>query len=153
MFFIPVIILILDQFTKHLALGSLKEGGSVNLLGEFLRLSYVENRGAAFGILQEQRMFFVAMTSLVIVGILYLLKSKKHEMSKLAAISLLSIAGGAAGNMVDRVRFGYVVDFIDVRFGDLYAFPVFNVADISIVIGTALLMVLIITGNTEKKGS
>lgn len=125
-----VIILIIDQLTKYWAVNYLMEVRDIPIIQGFFHLTYVENRGAAFGILQNQRLFFIIITAAVVIAIVgYLLKEKKvHWILK---ISLYLVLAGAIGNFIDRMRLGYVIDFFH-----LYnRFPVFNVADCAIVVG------------------
>lgn len=143
--------IILDQVSKHWAVLVLKESNSIKVLGDFLRFSYVENRGAAFGILQNQIWFFVIVTVVMIAGLGYIFFKNKN-ITKLSKLSITLIAGGAIGNFIDRVLLGYVVDLIDVRFGKFYDFPVFNLADSFVVCGTTLLLILILTNKFEKIG-
>jgi signal peptidase II len=124
-------IVALDQWTKQLAVTHLLDSGvrSVPVLGPYIRFTYVENRGAAFGLLQEQTSFFIVVGLTVIGVILYSLR----QMSRPSLILTLSLGlqlGGAIGNLIDRIRFGFVVDFVD-----LTVWPVFNVADSAIVCG------------------
>jgi signal peptidase II len=124
-------IVALDQWTKQLAVIYLLDSGvrSIPVLGPYIRFTYVENRGAAFGLLQEQTSFFILVGLTVIGVILYSLR----QMSRPSLILTLSLGlqlGGAIGNLIDRIRFGYVVDFMD-----LSVWPVFNVADSAIVCG------------------
>ena len=132
---IPAIIisvLFLDQLTKFLAARSLQLNTPLVLIKNFLNLSLVHNRGAAFGILKNQLFVFVIISLLAIALILYHLKDKKK--SRLSSISLSLILGGAVGNLIDRLRFGFVIDFLDFR-----VWPVFNIADSAITIGVILL--------------
>lgn len=147
MIFITIIILIIDQLTKIIAVNNLKGEESISLIGNFLNFTYVENYGAGFGILQNSRFFFIIITIIIIVVLMYFVMSK--ESSLLVKISTYTILGGAIGNLIDRVFRGYVVDFIDIRFGKLYDFPVFNVADIAVVVGAGLLAVVVFK---EEKG-
>ncbi len=131
--FIPLIIIFLDQYSKAAALKLLKLGEPVNLISGFFRLNLTFNTGAAFGMLKNQTLFFIAVSfiaSLVIV--INILRSS----SKKGNIILVFILAGAIGNLIDRLRFGYVIDFLDVRF-----FSVFNLADISITIGAVLFVI------------
>ncbi|TAM37893.1 signal peptidase II [bacterium] len=132
---IPAIIisvLFLDQLTKFLASSFLRLNTPVILINNFLNLSLVHNRGAAFGILKNQLFMFVIISLVTIALILCHLKDKKR--SFLSGISLSLILGGAAGNLIDRLRFGFVIDFLDFR-----VWPVFNIADSAITIGVILL--------------
>ena len=134
---IIISILILDQVTKYLSTAYLMniESGSISLIKGIFHLTYVENKGAAFSILQNQRWLFVGITFLFIIfAIYYLIKHPKEKL--VFKIGLSMILGGAIGNLIDRVRFGYVVDFLDFR---AINFAIFNVADSAVVIGSILL--------------
>lgn len=124
-------IIALDQWTKRLAVTHLLDSGarSIPVIGEYIRLTYVENRGAAFGLLQEQTSFFIIVGITVIGVIIYSFKQMSQP-SWLLTLALGLQLGGAIGNLIDRMRFGYVVDFVD-----LSVWPVFNVADSAIVCG------------------
>ena len=132
----------LDQYTKYLAVIHLKDKPAYNILSGVLELNYLENQGAAFGMLPNQKVFFifVAIVILSVVGyVLYKMPDKK-KYTKLHFLFSLIVAG-AIGNMIDRIRYDYVVDFIYfVRLN----FPIFNVADIYVSVGTAVLVVLML---------
>jgi len=145
---IIILSVVLDQVSKLWAADVLKDGGSIKILGNFLRLTYAENKGAAFSILQDQRIFFLITTILMLMFLGYIYFKTKN-ISNLSKISIAMISGGAIGNFIDRLRLGYVVDFIDVRFGNLYNFPVFNIADSIIVCGTLLMVILILFNKFE----
>lgn len=138
----------LDFFTKLWAVNFLKDIDGVELIPGFLRLIYVENRGAAFGILKDARFFFIILTLLVFVGIFFLVKKYQKKITPLTAFLIAFFLAGTVGNFIDRVRFGYVVDFISLKFGS-YCFPVFNVADIAITISVLLFTFLSITGRVD----
>jgi len=125
-------VLFLDQLTKFFAAGFLQLNTPVILIKNFLNLSLVHNRGAAFGILKNQLFVFVVISLVAIALLIYHLKDKKKSL--LSSISLSLILGGAVGNLIDRLRFGFVVDFLDFR-----VWPVFNIADSAITIGVILL--------------
>jgi signal peptidase II len=117
---------------------------SIELLENFFHITYIRNKGAAFGILsgadESIRIpFFLVVSAIAIAVIFYILYSY-HEESKLFPLSLALILGGAVGNMIDRIRFGEVVDFLDVHWYD-HHWPAFNVADSAICIGVALLII------------
>lgn len=144
-----ILILILDQLTKHLAIIHLKGREPIVLIKKFLQLNYVENYGAAFGILQNRKALFVAITIIVIISVcLYLIKNF-HFLNKLMKVSLVMLMAGAIGNFIDRIRLGYVVDFIDFKFWGQYDFPVFNVADSFIVVSTILIIYMILFNKYE----
>nr|WP_300090521.1 signal peptidase II [Sedimentibacter sp.] len=144
-----LISIVSDQLTKLWAVDVLKDGESIKLIGNFLRLTYAENKGAAFSILQNQLWFFIIAT-VVMLGILSYMFFMTKNLTPLSRLSISMIAGGAIGNFIDRLRLGYVVDFIDVRFGSFYNFPIFNIADSFVVCGTILMIILILFNKFEK---
>lgn len=147
MFIIPILIIILDQLTKYWAVGTLMGEKPIVLIEGFLQLNFVKNYGAAFGIMMNQRVFFLIITVIIVIGMIYYIR--KYNNTRIMNYSLVMILGGAIGNFIDRLRIGYVIDFIDVNFWGVYDFPVFNIADSFIVIGTILLVILVLTNNHE----
>ncbi|SES65782.1 signal peptidase II [Natronincola peptidivorans] len=137
-YILSFIVLALDQISKILVLKYLKNIGEFPVIKNFLHFTYVENRGAAFGILQHQKWFFITMT-ILIVGFIIIYFRKERGYPKPMMIALSLIVGGAIGNFIDRVVHGFVVDFIDFRI-----WPVFNIADSAIVIGQVLVVYVII---------
>lgn len=148
-FLIAVLVVLADFIAKRSAIAHLMHIDTIPLLDGIFHLTYVENRGAAFGILQNQRWFFIVLTIAVLAVVLFVCFRYK-EKHPLLCTALSLLAGGAVGNMIDRIVYGYVVDFFDFRLID---FPVFNVADIFIVIGTGLLAIYFIffDGKKEEK--
>ena len=137
---LSLIIFLADQFTKVLILGYYQLGDSTRI-SDFFNVVRVHNAGAAFSFLSDasgwQRWFFTAIGVLAAIVILWLLKS--HAGQKLFAFALACILGGAVGNVVDRILYGYVVDFLDFHWGNAH-FPAFNIADSAITIGAACLI-------------
>jgi signal peptidase II len=132
---VACLVAILDQVVKAIITQKLKDGRIVDLLGGLIRLDYTSNTGAAFGFFRAGSIFFAVIAALVSVGIIaYYRRASDSPLSVRTALGL--ILGGAIGNLIDRVRLGYVVDFIDLRF-----WPVFNLADSAIVLGVSLLFV------------
>lgn len=130
----------LDQMSKYLAVIFLKGEPSFPLWQDVLHLTYVENTGAAFGMLKDHRWVFMIASTVAIVGIfVYLVRHRKE--SRLQTLSLSMLVAGGIGNMIDRVALGYVVDFIDFTLID---FAVFNVADSFVCVGVGLLILYII---------
>ena len=128
-----VILTLLDQWTKSLVVHHLKDQSDIILIPGVFQLHYLENRGAAFGILQNQRIIFVILTIIYLAAVFWFL----HRCPKTGRYTLLHIiasvlTAGALGNFIDRLRLGYVVDFF---YFSLINFPVFNVADMALVIG------------------
>ena len=132
----------LDQYTKYLAVIHLKDKPAFIIFNGVLELNYLENKGAAFGMLQNQKAFFifVAVVILSVIGYV-LLKTPNHKKYRILHLLLSLIAAGAIGNMIDRIRLNYVVDFI---YFVLINFPIFNVADMYVTISTAVLVVLLL---------
>ncbi|MBN1913233.1 MAG: signal peptidase II [Candidatus Omnitrophica bacterium] len=145
LFIIAASILLFDQLLKFLSLKYLTLNNSVPLIKGILHLTLVYNRGAAFGILKNQVPFFILTT--VAAFFLICINLKKSGLKKLSLynLSLILILAGATGNLVDRLLFGYVVDFIDLRI-----WPVFNIADSSITVGAVLLGWDILKGKSQK---
>lgn len=135
--------LIADRVSKILAVSKLKSGFEFVIIKNFFSFSYLENRGAAWGILGGKRIFLIIVTITVIILMVYYIIKKKPE-SKLMRISFSLIISGALGNLFDRVFKGYVVDFILFHYKDVYYFPTFNAADTMVVIGTALLILYVL---------
>lgn len=136
-----IIIIILsiaaDQLTKHLAVTHLAGNGSYPFIENILHFTYVENRGAAFGMLSEHRWVFMILSSAAIIMILVWLFLDKTSVPWFRCAAGL-IVGGGIGNMIDRVLLGYVVDFIDVVCIDFY---VFNIADSCVCVGCGMFLV------------
>ena len=124
-----------DQLTKHLVVVSFTPGESLPLIPHVLHLTYVQNTGAAFGLLKGQQTLFIGLSLLVIGWMVWELLTKPSLLVvPMWACSL--ILGGSVGNLLDRLRLGSVVDFIDLR-----VWPVFNVGDSAITVGVTLLLV------------
>jgi signal peptidase II len=137
--FIIAAIIALDQYTKFLTLTKLVPIGDFNVIPGFLEFTYVENYGIAFGMFQNKTLFFIIATSIIAVIVLYFVfkMSKKYVFF---TICLSLIFGGAVGNIIDRIRLGYVVDFIHFSFFP----PVFNIADSGVVVGAIALSIAIL---------
>ena len=145
-----ILILILDQLTKYFAVKFLMNGESYVIIKDFLQLEYVENFGAAFGILQNRKIFFIIITLAVIIAVIFYLKRNYYYINRPMKVALTMLLAGAVGNFIDRVRLGYVIDFIHVNFGKFYDFPVFNIADSFIVISTILIVYMVLLNKYEK---
>ena len=137
-----IILILADQFTKYLAVIHLKDKPVIPIIQDVLELSYLENRGAAFGMLQNQKIFFVFVASIILAVSVYVIyKMPVDRKYNKLHVFLTFIASGAIGNMIDRLRLDYVVDFISFV---LIHFPIFNVADIYVTVATAFLVILIL---------
>ena len=146
-FALGVLILIADLLTKIWAQTRLCEIGTIPLIEDVFHLTYVENRGAAFGILQDKRVFFVLITLAFVVAVVYVILKYKNRPVVLN-YGLTFMVAGALGNMIDRICRGYVVDMFDFR---IINFPVFNVADIFVCIGAGLLAIFFIFCDGKEK--
>lgn len=151
---ITALILFLDQWTKALILSSMDIGESISIIAGFFNLTYIRNPGAAFGFLASasplfRYVFFLAVTIAAILLILYYLKSTEIE-NRWMIVALSLILSGALGNLIDRLRFGEVVDFFDVYIKS-YHWPAFNIADSAISMGAAVLIWQMITKRKEPK--
>lgn len=133
---------LLDRFTKRWAEGVLKTQ-AIEVWPGVLRLSYVENTGAAFGLLQNRQGLLTVFVIVILLALLLILFILGKRIPPLPTAGLWLLIGGAAGNLADRLLHGYVVDFIEIQ---LFRFPVFNVADICVCIAFALLAGWILFG-------
>ena len=146
-----ILLVVLDQASKiYLTLVNKTSPIDLEVIRGFFRITYTCNDGAAFSILKGKRVFFIIMTIVVVSLIVYyLLKNKVYWVEK---YSLLLIISGAVGNLIDRIMYGYVIDFLDfIIFG--YDFPVFNIADSFITIGAIGLIISILFLNKEGENA
>ena len=136
----------IDQFTKMAVHSTFELGEQIKMIEGYFSLTYVRNQGAAFGIFNQaqptfREIFFLSIPPIaVFVILLFLYNLPETETLEIYALSLIS--GGAIGNYIDRLRFGYVVDFLDFHIKNFYSWPVFNVADSAIVVGVGILSIL-----------
>lgn len=145
---IIAILIAIDQVIKVRVLNGLKTVGTIPIINDVFHLTYVENRGAAFGMLKNQQ-YFLALVALIatIIALGYLHKNRER-INIVGKASIIMIVAGAIGNLIDRIRLGFVVDYFDFRIIWQY---VFNFADILIVCGTILLCIYVILYSDEKK--
>ena len=136
----------IDQFTKYLTLANIPLDTDVPFIPGFLGFTYVQNFGAAFSSFQGQQWLFLAIFAALTVGIVWEYFKNPMPFSKFERWCIASIYAGGLGNMIDRVRLGYVVDMIETLFMD---FPVFNVADCFITCGCVLLIAHLVLFNKE----
>jgi signal peptidase II len=152
-YIIAFTITLLDQISKFSVQETLRLGQVIPVIPGFFNVTYVLNPGAAFGFLSGapaaiRHPLFTAISIFAVLFIIYY-RARHREMGLLPSIALASILGGAAGNLIDRLRFGMVVDFLDFYYG-AYHWPAFNVADSAITIGVSLMILEILT--EQKKG-
>lgn len=150
LFYLLVVgIVILDRLSKILAVKYLEPIGTYPLIKNIFHLTFAKNDGAAFSIFSNKQLFLIIVTAVVICFILGLLyKSVSTGASPWLSLALALISGGAIGNWIDRIVYNYVVDYFEFRFIN---FAIFNVADVFIVCGTALMCYLVIFKNVELK--
>lgn len=143
-----ILLLLFDQLTKQLAVDYLKDKPAFPLIKGVLELQYLENRGAAFGMLQNQKVFilFVGIIFLAVV-LFFLFRLPEEKKYNITHILIAVIIAGGIGNMIDRFRLDYVVDFISFV---LIQFPIFNVADIYVVLATIGLFIMFLFVYKEK---
>ena len=132
-----VLVVVLDQVTKYLTVAHIPLGTAIPAIPGLFQLTYVQNTGMAFSMLEGGRWFFLVMT-LAALGLMVLAVKKRWISHPLGLWALAAIAGGAVGNLIDRIRLGYVIDMIEVTF---IKFAVFNVADCFVVCGAILLVI------------
>lgn len=150
-YFLSLILVIADQLTKMMVLGSLELYESIEITS-FFSLTHVHNYGAAFSFLADedgwQQYFLVSISAIASIAIiLWMSKTSTNQPYKLIALSL--ILSGAIGNLIDRAVFGFVIDFINLHYQDFY-WPVFNVADTAITLGVILLLLVDFKQNKAK---
>ncbi|MCJ8011345.1 signal peptidase II [Paenibacillus sp. KQZ6P-2] len=152
-YILALIAFLVDQGTKFIITKQMEIGQEIPVIGNFFVITSIRNKGAAFGILPNRRWFFVVITIVVVIAIIwYMEKVRKTSSRKLLPIALSLVMGGALGNFLDRALYGEVVDFLMLNFGS-YTFPIFNIADSCICIGVALIFVdsLIDLNNTTPE--
>ena len=132
-----LILVIIDQWSKELAVHGLKDRDTIILIPGVFELFYLENRGAAFGMMQGGKWFFLAITGIACAAMLYFLIKERKRLHFMMTFSLALLLSGAIGNLIDRVALGYVRDMIYVALID---FAVFNVADMAVTVGCCLLV-------------
>lgn len=147
-YLIALVVIIFDQWTKYLVIENMAIGESIPIIDNLIYLTSHRNPGAAWGILAGQMWFFYIITVIVVGIIIYYMEtySKGH---RLLGLSLALVLGGAIGNLIDRVRFQEVVDFVDVYIFS-YDYPIFNVADSSLVIGVILIGIITLLEEVRK---
>ena len=131
-------IIALDQFTKSRVVATMRLGESIPVVPDFIHLTYITNPGAAFGILPNQRVFFLVMgLALLVLFAFFYPRLKKSDM--LLKFGVICLVSGSTANLIDRVQTGEVVDFLDLRI-----WPIFNVADVAVVAGMFVMVYVII---------
>ena len=136
--FFIIILVAVDQILKYVVSANLRYAEDITIIPNLLSLTYVENRGAAFGMFQNQRWFFIIFAAAMIAFFVYLIKYKNFN-DKMFLISATLIISGGIGNLIDRLFLGYVVDYIKLSFFS----PICNFADYCITFGTVILIIYV----------
>jgi len=150
---VSAVILVLDQASKLYIDHRFALYESVTVIENFFHITYVRNKGAAFGILADSALrvpFFITVATLAALGILWYLRQLRAD-QRLLQFALSLVFAGAVGNLIDRVRLGEVIDFLDVHWYQ-YHWPAFNVADSAITVGVGLLLLDLWFEERRKKG-
>ena len=140
MYYMVILALIsLDQAVKHFIRGHMSTGDSIPVIEGILHITYINNSGGAFSILQGQTAVLLIVPAVLTIAIILFIHTKRKSGQHVLLLSLSLISGGGMGNFIDRARMGYVVDFIDFR-----VFPIFNAADIFVCCGCGLMIIYMI---------
>jgi signal peptidase II len=142
-------ILAADQLTKALVVTNLAVGEQVRVLGDLVQVWHVQNRGAAFSLFQGGTILFLVVSVLSIGMVAYFHRTLRDRSTWLHAV-LGIVLGGTLGNFIDRLRQGYVTDWLSVGFGDT-RWPTFNVADSSVVVGIGILVIYLLLANPDRR--
>ncbi|MFW2177954.1 MULTISPECIES: signal peptidase II [unclassified Moraxella] len=141
---LAVLAIVIDQVTKLYFENNFQLYQTLPLIDPILNFTLAHNHGAAFSFLADkggwQKWFFSALALAVSVGIMVYLR-KTPQQAKVLSFGLAMVLSGALGNLIDRVRLGYVIDFVHVHYADVWHFPIFNVADMAINLGVALILI------------
>ena len=144
-----VILVIVDQVIKIIISNTIGvSGNSITLIPHVLKLTYLENTGAAFGMFSG-RILLIGVDLLIIFFVLKLLLDKKSELIKGNKVGLTFILAGGIGNLIDRIFRGSVVDYLDIT--DLFDYPIFNFADICVVVGVILIIIVILISTVQRQ--
>ena len=144
-----IVFICLDQFSKFEVVRYIRYNTKIEIIKGFFNLTYIRNFGAGFSILQNQRLFLIVVPVIAVLVLFYLLTTEKNK-RKISSISYIFIISGAIGNLIDRIRLSYVVDFLDFKIF-AYDFPVFNLADCYITVGCFLLAIDSLLGAKSGK--
>jgi len=138
---VSILLFFADQLSKIWVINYLKPVDSIKIIDGFLSFTYVENTGAAFGIFQGQKWLLTLIVSVVICIAFWTLYTNKINRT-IERICVTMIIAGGLGNLCDRIRYGFVVDFIDIN--QLFSYPMFNVADCFVVVGAILMVISVV---------
>ncbi|MDO4814138.1 MAG: signal peptidase II [Gemella sp.] len=139
-FILALILVIIDQVSKNFVVENMVLGQQLEVVKDFFYLTSHRNRGAAWGILQDSRLFFIITTTIILIAIVFYLLKYRASLTLVDKLIFSLILGGAIGNFIDRLRNGEVVDFFDFKIF-AYDFPIFNFADVFICVGVGILLI------------
>lgn len=146
-FLIVVGVVALDQLVKRIIVANLSLAQSIPVIQDIFHITYIRNTGAAFSLMDGMQWFLVLFPVLLVVAAITFLIIKRKNGHPLLLASVAMIAGGGVGNLIDRIAYGYVVDFFDFRI-----FPIFNVADIFVCVGCGLMILYVLFFDGKKDG-
>ena len=147
-FILSLILVIIDLIVKLIVKNTMIPNQSITIINNFFYITYVKNTGAAWSILSGRKIFLIIFSLIVIISIIYYI-IKRKEYNKLELIGYSMVLSGAIGNLIDRIIYGYVIDYLDFYIFN-YDYPIFNIADILIVIGIIIIFISY-GGKNEKK--
>lgn len=145
---IVALILLIDRIGKNAVTDNMLPGETIPVIEDVFHFTYVQNRGAAFSLMEGQWLVLIILPMIVLCAGLVLIFLKRKKWDKLLLISIAFICGGGIGNLIDRILIGYVVDMFDFR-----VFPVFNIADIFICVGCGLMLLDVLLSERKKTGN
>lgn len=148
---VTLICLLIDQVIKVIISCNMKIADSINIITNFFRITYLQNTGAAWSILSGNKIVLILITIIALFLIYYFLLKNKN-LKNIEYILYGVLIGGILGNLIDRIRFGYVIDYLDFNFGD-YRYPVFNFADICIVVSIIIMVLLSLKDDKDGNNS
>lgn len=132
--------MIFDRIVKLKISASMVPGQEINVIDGFFSITYVRNEGAAFGVMAGNSMFLIAIPVILLLAMMIYIVVKRNEIHRVMGFSLSLIISGGLGNLIDRVLYGYVVDFLDFKIWS----PVFNIADICVCVGCGLVIIYVL---------
>ena len=148
---ISLVLLIIDQISKYFVMTNIKLNKSIVIIPNFFKLTYTNNHGAAFSILEGNTILLIVVSIIALI-LIYLFLIKNHKLSSLEIFSYSLLIGGIIGNLIDRILYHYVIDFIHFEIFN-YHFPIFNIADVAIVIGIMIMILIILKEDKNAKNN
>ena len=137
---VAILVVVLDQLSKLIIVNTFELYESVDVIPGVINFTYVQNTGAAFSLFSDKTLFLIIFTAILMIGCVFVVIKDLFK-SSFVNCSLVICVGGGIGNIIDRIRLNYVIDFIECK---LFTFPIFNVADIAITVGAGILCIYII---------